>query len=80
MFDEKEQEQAGADPSMADFWQDTLFDPEGMIDANLEEQLFQEFTKLTEKQAKKLSRKLSVMRSDFVQFNYEYWLNPKGTK
>ena len=32
--------------------------------------------KLTEKQAKKLSKKLSVMKSEMVQFNYEYWVDP----
>lgn len=36
--------------------------------------------KLTEGQAKKLSRKLSVMKSDNVDFEYEYWLDLNNFK
>ena len=45
------------------------------MEGKLEEQLLNEFTKLTENKAKKLSRKLSVMKSEFVDFKYEYWLD-----
>jgi len=37
----------GNDPSAPEFWSDALFDPEGLMEAPLEEELFQEFTKLT---------------------------------